>query len=164
MDVNEKIVCAWLASKNYFIIDGIDYGQFHSDIDILAVNIKSQEILDCEVKIRTGSTKISGGENKQSGFLHFVNQLNAVDRNNKIINIVGSAHGYHIKKIFITTYSLLGKPMNRSKWINKFNQENIEVRFIEDIVEELEQHALSLPLSKNEVVQILRLQSIKNNL
>jgi Holliday junction resolvase-like predicted endonuclease len=75
LDVNEKIVCAWLASKDFFIINGIDYGQFHSDIDILAVNIKEKKIVDVEVKIRTGSTKISSGDNKQSGFQHLVRQF-----------------------------------------------------------------------------------------
>jgi hypothetical protein len=164
MDVNEKIVYAWLASKDYFVIDGIDFGQFHSDIDILAVNIKLKEIIDFEIKIRTGSTKISGNTKKQNGFYHYVNQFHHVERITRINDIAGNNHGYSLRKVFVTTYSFLGALKNRTKWINNFLAYNIEVMFIEDMVEDLENHALTLRLSKNEVIQILRLQSIKNAL
>jgi hypothetical protein len=162
MDVNEKIVYAWLASKDYFIIDGIDFGQFHSDIDILAVNLKAKEIIDFEIKIRTGSTKISDNTTKQNGFTHYVNQLLHNDRATRINSIVGTSHGYALRKVFVTTYSFLGAKKNRTKWAGEFLKYNIDVMFIEDIVEELENHALTLKLSKNEIIQILRLQNIKN--
>jgi hypothetical protein len=164
LDVNEKIVCAWLASKDYFIINGIDYGQFHSDIDILAVNIKVKKIFDVEVKIRTGSTKISSGDNKQSGFQHFIRQLNSIERNDKIVDVIGNNHGFTLFKYFVTTYSFLGSVANRANWTNKFLDHQIIVLFIEDIVNELEEHANSLALSKDEVIQILRLQNIKNRM
>ncbi|MFC5401493.1 hypothetical protein [Cohnella soli] len=162
MDVNEKIVEAWLTTKNFFMMSTIDYAQFHKDIDILAVNVADKVIWDCEVKIRTGSTKISETTRKRAGFVHIRDQLNNQERDDKIREIIGNDHDYEISKRLITTYSYFGSPKNRAKWMAKFNAENIEVMFIEDMVHELEETAKGLALSKNEVIQILRLQNIKN--
>ena len=161
MDVNEKIISTWLTHHNYFVMDNIYFGQFHQDIDLLAVNLLLREVLDIEVKVRTGSTKISDNDNKQNGFRHFVGQLKSLERDNKISEIIGDIGDFKIRKIFITTRSLLGK-VKSQKWIDSFSHEGIEVKFIEEIISELEDHAKGLPLSKNEVIQILRLQNIKN--
>jgi hypothetical protein len=161
MDVNEKIISTWLTHHKYFVMDNIYFGQFHQDIDLLAVNLSSKELLDIEVKVRTGSTKISDNDNKQNGFKHFVGQLNSQERGNKIKEIIGDLNGFRIRKLFITTRSLLGK-VNNKIWIDRFLQEGIEVKFIEEIISELEELAKGLSLSKNEVIQILRLQNIRN--
>lgn len=161
MDVNEKIISTWLTHHNNFVMDNIYFGQFHQDIDLLAVNILKNELLDIEVKVRTGNTKISDNDNKQNGFKHFVNQLNSLDRDEKIKGIIGETNSLNIRKLFITTKSLLGK-LKLNYWLTRFKEEGIEVMFIEDIILELETLAKELPLSKNEVIQILRLQNIKN--
>ncbi len=161
MDINEKIVIAWLNHKQYFVIGNIDYGQFHENIDILAVNIKEKEILNCEVKVRTGKTLIGESDKKQNGFQHFVNQLKSAARQKTIIDIIGVTD-YKLKDLFITTKSLLGVK-NKQKWIDKFKEKNIDVLFIEDIVQNLEDLALKTMISSNEIIQILRLQQIKNS-
>lgn len=88
MDVNEKIVIAWLEeTKKMFSRNNIDYGQHHSDIDILAIDIFNCRAWDCEVKIRTGSTMISDNDSPQNGFQHFVDSFKDSERI-KTLNIL----------------------------------------------------------------------------
>lgn len=115
MDVNESIVSTQLNENGYFILNNIYYGQFHSDIDILAVNLNKRIILDCEIKIRTGSTKISNNDNKQNGFLHICNQLNSEIRKNKVISLIGTDKGFKQKKLLITTRSFFGSSLENRK-------------------------------------------------
>lgn len=159
MDVNEKIVSTWLNENGYFILNNVYYGQFHSDIDILAVNLNKKILLDCEIKVRTGSTKISNNENK-SGFKHICNQLNSLERNAKIVSLVGNGNNFKQEKLLITTRSFFGLLNNRKKWIRKFSNQGIKVQFIEGIVYSLERKAKRLNISTNEVIQILRLRNL----
>ncbi|MBT2605625.1 hypothetical protein J7E55_21830 [Bacillus sp. ISL-53] len=161
MDVNESIVSTWLNENGYFILNNIYYGQFHSDIDILAVNLNKRIILDCEIKIRTGSTKISNNDNKQNGFLHICNQLNSEIRKNKVISLIGTDKGFKQKKLLITTRSFFGSSLeNRKKWFKQFRAHGIKVQFIEGIVYSLERKASRQKISSNEVMQILRLRNL----
>lgn len=160
IDVNEKIISTWLTHHNYFVMVNIYSGQFHLDIDLLAVNLTMKELLDIEVKVQTGITKISDNDNKQNGFRHFVGQLKSVERENKINEIIGYSEEFKIRKDIYYIKSLLGKK-NTNMWLDKLFHEEIEVKFIEEIISELEEHAKGLPLSKNEVIQILKLQNRK---
>lgn len=159
MDTNEKIVCSWLSMNHFFILTNLDYAQFHSDIDILAINVKTKSVLDFEIKIRTGSTYISNNRNKQNGFYHICNQLLGHDRNNKINEVVGINHGYKVRKVLVTTKSFLGKTnKTREKWIRQFKSNNINVVFIEKVVDILLKKSKFLKITKDEIIQILRLQ------
>ena len=160
MDVNEKIVDAWLQHKGFFTKNSINYGQFHNDIDILAVDLKKVIIWDCEVKVRTGSTQISKNHNKQNGFYKFVETFNDPERKKAINNCIG-CNGYEISKKFITTKSLFGKSVqNQSKWVSSFEEEGIDVIFFDEIIRDLSKHAKESKKSTNEIVQVLRLYHI----
>lgn len=160
MDVNEKIVIAWLEeTKKMFTRNNIDYGQYHSDIDILAINLFDKIAWDCEVKIRTGSIMISDNDTKQNGFKSFSDSFKNTERINVLKTLV--PHDYKIEKKFITTLSFLGKTdKNRLKWVTRFSVENIEVIFIEKIINELNMHSTIVKKSTNEVIQTLRLLNI----
>jgi hypothetical protein len=163
MDVNETIVNTWLNTvKKFFTITSIDYGQFHNDIDILAININLKEVWDCEIKVRTGGTRISNNSNKQNGFLHFVKTLNDSTREAKSKEYL--TDNYEIKKKFITTRSLFGSVRNQNKWIDEFKNKNIDVIFFDEIVNDLSDYAKGINKSNNEVVQILRLFFIHQEL
>ena len=116
MDVNETIVLTWLHFHSFFTINTIYYGQFHSDIDILALNLLRKEIWDIEVKVRTGSTKIMNGTDRQNEFDHFVHQLTSSERTQKIQEFVGDHDGFELNKVFVTTRSMLGSTDNQKKW------------------------------------------------
>lgn len=162
MDVNEQIVIAWFDEcKNMFTRNNIDYGQFHCDIDILAVDIRTKEVWDCEVKVRTGSTQISNNHNKQNGFNHFVNTFYDIAREKKINEILPK--DFTLKKKFITTKSLFGKDENQKKWINNFSEKGIDVIFFDTIINEINESTLDLKKSTNEIIQTLRLLNLYKN-
>lgn len=160
MDANEQIVIAWLEEcKQMFTRTNLDYGQFHSDIDILAINIKANEAWDCEVKVRTGSTMISDNANKQNGFKHFAKTFRDKDRQKIITNLVPDT--YRVIRKFITTKSLFGKTIeNQNKWIKRFTDENIDVIFFDEIIADINRFAVDAKKSTNGVVQTLRLLNI----
>ncbi len=160
MDANEQIVIAWLEEcKQMFTRTNLDYGQFHSDIDILAINIKNNEAWDCEVKVRTGSTMISDNSNKQNGFKHFVKTFNDKERKKIIANLIPDS--YHVCRKFITTKSLFGKTKeNQTKWIQRFKDEIIEVIIFDEIIEDINRFSIEAKKSTNGVIQTLRLLNI----
>lgn len=159
MDVNEKIVNSWLQNKLFFTINSIFYGQYHNDIDILAININKKEIWDCEVKVRTGSTMISDNNNKQNGFNHFVSTFQSQERKDKLNQYVDN--NFTIKQKFITTKSLFGTTdKNQKKWFEKFKQENIEVIYFDEVMNELYEYAIETKKSTDEIIQVLRLLQI----
>ena len=161
MDVNEKIVNSWLQNKLFFTINSIFYGQYHNDIDILAINVKKKEIWDCEVKVRTGTTMISDNDNKQNGFNHFVNTFQSQERKDKLNEYMDNT--FTVKQKFITTKSLFGKTdKNQKKWFYKFKQENIEVIYFDEVMNELYEYAIQTKKSTDEIVQVLRLLQINN--
>lgn len=156
MDVNEKIVNTWLQNKKFFTLNSIYYGQYHNDIDILAINLNKEEIWDCEIKVRTGSTMISDNSNKQNGFYHFVDTFKDAKRSNKVMEY--SNNKLNIKQKFITTKSLFGKTKNnQEKWFNKFKENNIDVIYFDEVMSELSDFAKTSKKSTDEIVQVLKL-------
>ena len=160
MDINEEIILSWISEcKKMFHINNIDYGQFHNDIDILTIDLKNKIVWDCEVKIRTGTTKIADTDNKTNGFKKFVSTFNSALRKDKISQYIPS--DFVIQRKFITTKSLLGTSCeNQSKWIKKFNDETIDILFVEDIINELNSYANNLNYSDNSIIQTLRLLNL----
>lgn len=160
MDVNERIVETWLRELGMFTTNELYYGNYHKDIDLLAVNLINKEIWDCEVKVRTGSTQISDNANKQNGFKHFVSSLKSKERDNKIKQYCGK-NKFKVSKVFITTKSLFGRTeVNQNKWLRKFNDNGIEVVFFDRIIKELQAKAHVATKSNNEVIQVLKLLKI----
>ncbi len=156
MDVNEKIVTSWLQNKCFFTINSIYYGQYHNDIDILAVNFKKKIVWDCEVKVRTGSTMISNNDNKQNGFKHFVNTFDDVKRSDKISEYIDNE--YTIIKKFITTKSLFGKTENnQKKWFKEFKDKRIDVIYFDEVMKELSDLSIETKKSTDEIIQVLKL-------
>ncbi len=161
MDVNEKIATSWLQNKNFFTINTIYYGQYHNDIDILAINLKEKTIWDCEIKVRTSSTMISDNDNKQNGFYHFVNTFNDKNRSNKISEYIDTQ--CKISKKFITTRSLFGKTKeNQDKWFNKFKDNKIDVIYFDEVMKELSDLSIKTKKSTDEIIQVLKLFHITN--
>ena len=124
--------------------------------------MNQKEVWDCEIKVRTGSTRISNKSNKQNGFLHFVKTLNDSTRETKCKEYL--TNNYEIKKKFITTRSLFGSVGNQNNWIDEFKKEYIDVIFFDEIVKDLSDYAKGINKSNNEVVQILRLFFIHQEL
>jgi len=139
-----------------FTRNNLDYGQYHSDIDILAINVVKAEIWDCEVKVRTGNTIISDTIKKQNGFQHFVETFKNTDRINIIKSLVPEC--YNIKSKFITTKSLFGKSEDGlNKWIDKFKENEIEVIFFDEIIRDINDISINLKKTTNGIIQTLRL-------
>ncbi len=161
MDVNEKIVTSWLQNKSFFTINSIYYGQYHNDIDILAINLKQKVIWDCEIKVRTGSTMISDNNNKQNGFNHFLSTFNDAKRSDKIFEYIDNQ--YSISKKFITTRSLFGKTEeNQNKWFKRFKDNNIDVIYFDEVMKELSNFSIKTKKSTDEIIQVLKLFHIAN--
>ena len=157
MEVNERIVNTWLNTvKKHFTVSCLDYGKFHNDIDILSVNLQTNEVWDCEIKVRTGSTKITNSTDKTNGFIHFVGTFNDPQRLNAV-NVFLPKKEFILKRKFITTKSLFGSEKNKTKWVSKFGKEDIEVVFFDEITKDLADYAKTLKKSNNEILQILRL-------
>jgi len=161
VDVNERIVETWLREElGMFTINELYYGNHHKDIDLLAVNLNTKEIWDCEVKVRTSTTQISDNANKQNGFKHFVSSLKSKERDKKIKQYCGN-NKFKVTKVFITTKSLFGRTeINQKKWLKKFNDIDIEVVFFDRIIKELQAKANVATKSNNEVIQVLKLLKI----
>lgn len=162
MDINEQIVITWLEQcKGLFTRNNIHYGQYHSDIDILAINLKTSIAWDCEVKVRTSTTKIANTDNPQNGFNRFVRSLNSEERDEKVLSILPK--NTLVVKKFITTNSLFGKSEeNISKWEQAFKDRNIEVIFFDEIIKDLFEFASKTPKTSNDVIQVLKMFSIYN--
>jgi hypothetical protein len=162
MDVNEIIVNTWLNFvKKQFTIPSVDYGKYHNDIDLLSVNLLTKEIWDCEIKLRTSSTKISDNDSKQSGFNHFVNSFNDKNRKKTATDYFSKDFdNYKYKRIFITTRNFLGSVTNQKKWVNKFQKADIVIIFFDTIVDDLIGYSKSIKKSNNQVLQILRLSNL----
>jgi hypothetical protein len=156
MDYNEEIVTAWLnIHKKMFTINNIMYGNFHSDVDILAISLASNEVWDCEIKIRTGTTKINNNNTTQNGFNHFINCFNHQERQNKIEELINKNNfNFTLKKVFITTKSFLGKT---DHWINEFKNNKIEVLFFEDIIQDLNEISKKSKKASNLVIHTFKL-------
>lgn len=132
MDVNEEIAKEYYELvENCFVRSGIEYGNYHSAIDLLVIN-KKGEVIDIEVKWKS-RIKICDSDKKQNGFKHFVNQLNNRERDEKIFNLTGKIPD---KKVFLTTKNFFGKS-KQDYWIKKFLEKNIEVVFFDDIIPKL---------------------------
>lgn len=163
MDVNEKIVETWLREhEGMFTVTSLLFGNFHADIDLLAVNLNTKEIWDCEVKVRT-AIQISNNASKQNGFQHFVGALKDKKRETRILEFVGKTD-FKITKKFIATKSLLGRTQaTQDRWVKQFRDENIDVIFFDKIIKDLSTRAQAVHKSTNEVVQVLRLFHIYEN-
>lgn len=156
MDVNEKIVICWLQKcKNCFTIDDIDYDNFHSAIDILALDLSNNEILDIEVKFKARIT-IEDSDKKQNGFQHIIKQLLSEERDNKIKELWTNNHNFTIVKVLITTKHFF--TVNKfDYWCKEFENKKIRVYFFDKILKELSEKAHSLNKANDEILQTLRI-------
>ena len=149
MDVNEKIVETWLREvKGMFTTTNLYFGRNNHDIDLLAVDLKTAVIWDCEVKFRK----------KGNGFCEadFDSIRNTRERADRIRQLLGKSP-YPVERKFITTKSFLNLERNRKGWAPKFQKERIEVFYFDDIITDLAHHAEHLSKSTNEITQVLRL-------
>ncbi len=165
MDVNERIVEIWLRlKKKMFTTTEIHFGNSHNDIDILAVRLGQKiEIWDCEVKIRTGSTNISNGNDKRNSFDNYVKLMKSSEREQALKSYFVN-EPKAVKKKFITTAKFLGATeLNQSKWIKKFNEQGIDVILMEEIVKDLLELASQTKKTSADVIQILKLIELKED-
>lgn len=154
MESNQQIVVSWLKSKEFFVVEEIFYGQHNHDIDILAVDLRSNIIYDIEVKFRK-NTKIHSNI-----YSAVVDNFADTDRDQAIIKYFGeNFNNYTIEKCFITNKSLLGKDSNRIKWEQGFAIQGISVKYLEDILQELKQKVAVVTKTNDTVLQLLRIMN-----
>jgi hypothetical protein len=151
LEVNQQIVISWLKSKKFFVIEELFYGQHNNDVDVLAVSLNEELIYDCEVKCRL-KTKMD-----KAMFNKVVDEYQNPLRLGKIGQFIGDAERFSLKKVFITTKFLLGSEKNRDKWEGKFREQNIEVFYLDDILQELSDFASETSKTNDLTIQIFRL-------
>lgn len=139
MDVNEEIIVEWLhICKNQFTIDNIPFkvygpkgGSNYSNIDILAAD-NNNKFYDYEIKWRSVYSLSTTDLEDPEALLH---QLSRRERRARIGGIIGKKA---YKKVFITTHQFFGKSVEkRQKFVKFFNKNDVEVKFFEDIIDEL---------------------------
>lgn len=132
MDVNEQIVKEYFELvKGCLVRNNIEYGKHHASIDLLAVD-KQGNIFDMEVKWKS-AIAIKDSKDRENGFNHFVKQLNDTERDKIIEKLIGKKP---TQKMFITTKHFLSK-RKFHYWKGRFEKENIEVLFFDDIIPNL---------------------------
>ncbi|MBQ0734949.1 hypothetical protein [Aquimarina celericrescens] len=140
-----------------------DENKDNKDVDILAIDPFNNIAWDCEVKLRTGTSRILEGSNKKTiGFLKFVEDYLYPDRKRVILEKIPES--YIIEKVFITTSNFFGTSKeNQKKWKNRFKEHDITVIFFEIIMEDLNQFAIKSKISSDEIIQTIRLQNLYTN-
>lgn len=129
MDVNEQIVKEYFELiENCIVRTNIEYGNYHSAIDLLAIDRKG-DIKDIEVKWKSRIV-IEDSENKQNGFKHIVKQLKDRRRDKIIKELLGKGPTH---KIFVTTKHFFSKK-RLDYWKNKFREQDIGVLFFDDVI------------------------------
>lgn len=156
MDVNEKIVNCWLQNcKETFTMYDVEYDNYHSAIDILGVDLKSNIVYDIEVKFKA-KIKIADSDKKQNGYRHITKQLLSKEREKVIQQLLSNKFNYTVKRIFVTTKRFLS--VNKfDYWQNRFLNDGIEVWFFDDIVSELSELSSNLNKANDEILQSLRM-------
>ena len=154
MDVNEQIAITWLTEvKKMFIQSELYFGQYNSDIDILAVSIIDQLLWDCEIKVRTGTTNMC-----KSSFDNIINNFNCPDRANIIFAV--NQNKLALKKKLIISQKYLGEtPQTIKRWEAAFTLKNIDVIYFDTVIKELSDFSSSCSKTTNVIIQTLKLSS-----
>ena len=156
MDVNEKIVECWLNNcKNIFTISNVEYNSHHAAIDLLGIDLKNKEVLDIEVKFKSGIS-INNSVKKENGFLHIKKQLINKNREETIKRLLLDNHKFKIKKLLITTKKFLTAKKFKY-WNKRFKQNGIELEYFENIIAELSNKAKKMTKASDEILQALRI-------
>jgi hypothetical protein len=159
MDVNEKIITEWLyLCKNQFTISNLNFkvfgpkgGSNYSNIDILATD-KDHHFYDYEIKWRSVYAVASTDRETIDSF---IKQMTRKERILKIKEIIGDKP---YKKIFVTTKILFGKKEEKRLFhIKRFNEKGIEVKFFDDIIQELVNKINILGRYDSQILQIIRM-------
>jgi len=160
MDVNEEIVREYFELiENCIVRANIEYEKkYHKAIDLLAID-KNGNIIDIEVKWKS-TIVIADSTKKQNGFKHIVNQLNDKKRNETIKELLGKEPSI---KLFVTPRHFFPKT-KFDYWVNKFREENIEIKFFDDIIPSLVEKIKVKGKYDSPVLQTIRMLKYFNQL
>ncbi len=152
MDVNEEIVKEYFeVVENCIVRANIEYGNYHSAIDLLAID-KSGNVIDIEVKWKSRIV-IENSDKKQNGFYHIINQLKNKERDEIIKELVGKLP---TQKILVTTKHFFSKS-KLQYWKKRFEEENIQVLFFDDILPNLVENIKVKGKYDSSVLQTIRM-------
>ena len=159
MDVNEEIVKEYFELvENCIVRASIEYGRYHSAIDLLAVD-KIGNVKDIEVKWKSRIV-IEDSDKKQNGYYHIINQLKNKKRDEIIKELIGKLP---TEKILVTTKHFFSKS-KLEYWKNRFKEQNIQVLFFDDIIPKLVKEIKTKGKYDSPVLQTIRMLKYFNQL
>ena len=149
MDNNLEICRSYFQAKHYFVNHTIPFNRGENSIDLLAIDPLNQVVYDCMIK------RYEKKHMSETKFTTISRNLNDIKRSLRVKSYIGDLliSNFEYRKVVITSSFI-----KNDYWANKFEEHNIEVMFLTDLIAELREMPFkNCQLLTDHIINVIKL-------